>query len=435
MGLAHGLAVRLELRDRARTRAGTSAHRLSARSRRTAARAPSTRWPTSAGVGRASTAGWRSAIPDGATTICCRCSRVPSACSRSASVLIHTRVMTRFSPQPSEQGFRADARHDFNGPQPEGVAGFYQKNILNGRRHSAAAAFLAPALARLECRDVLARCRRRGSCSRDVGSSASSICTKDVSSTCARTRGRGLRGRRGFTQAAHVVGHRRCGRSAIARHPGCRGSAGVGRNLQDHPKLSIRWTGKTTLPGSTVTAGLFTTSSAASVPDLQFYVGRGIEQPDAFITITVALVQPRSRGAIGLRSADPFAAPVIRANYLTELDAMSRHSSRARRSRDVSVSLTHTIICEPRRSSLDCQFRIWRSSLGQRPTRSITRPVPVAWGRRRIAMPSWTATFACMASTASAIADASIMPEIVNAPTHAACVMIGEKCAAIISGQ
>ena len=27
------------------------------------------------------------------------------------------------------------------------------------------------------------------------------------------------------------------------------------------------------------------------------------------------------------------------------------------------------------------------------------------------------------------VADASIMPEIVNAPTHAACVMIGEKCA------
>jgi choline dehydrogenase len=31
------------------------------------------------------------------------------------------------------------------------------------------------------------------------------------------------------------------------------------------------------------------------------------------------------------------------------------------------------------------------------------------------------------------IADASIMPEIVNAPTHAACVMIGEKCASIMA--
>jgi choline dehydrogenase len=33
------------------------------------------------------------------------------------------------------------------------------------------------------------------------------------------------------------------------------------------------------------------------------------------------------------------------------------------------------------------------------------------------------------------VADASIMPVIVNAPTHAACVMIGEKCASMIAGQ
>jgi choline dehydrogenase len=31
------------------------------------------------------------------------------------------------------------------------------------------------------------------------------------------------------------------------------------------------------------------------------------------------------------------------------------------------------------------------------------------------------------------VADASIMPVIVDAPTHAACVMIGEKCAAILA--
>ena len=48
----------------------------------------------------------------------------------------------------TQLGYRADARHDFNGPEPEGVAGFYQKNILNGRRHSAATAFLVPALMR-----------------------------------------------------------------------------------------------------------------------------------------------------------------------------------------------------------------------------------------------------------------------------------------------
>jgi choline dehydrogenase len=33
------------------------------------------------------------------------------------------------------------------------------------------------------------------------------------------------------------------------------------------------------------------------------------------------------------------------------------------------------------------------------------------------------------------VADASIMPEVVNAPTHAACVAIGEKCAALLTGR
>jgi choline dehydrogenase len=32
------------------------------------------------------------------------------------------------------------------------------------------------------------------------------------------------------------------------------------------------------------------------------------------------------------------------------------------------------------------------------------------------------------------VADASIMPDVVNATTHAACVAIGERCAALIAG-
>jgi choline dehydrogenase len=32
------------------------------------------------------------------------------------------------------------------------------------------------------------------------------------------------------------------------------------------------------------------------------------------------------------------------------------------------------------------------------------------------------------------VADGSIMPEVVNAPTNAACVMIGEKAAQLLKG-
>ena len=81
---------------------------------------------------------------------------------------------------------------------------------------------------------------------------------------------------------------------------------------------------------STVSAGLFAFSTrgrgrARRAPDLQFYVGRGLDVPDPFVTLTVAMSQPASRGRLSLRSADPLAAPLIRANYLSErgdLDAM-----------------------------------------------------------------------------------------------------------------
>ena len=45
-------------------------------------------------------------------------------------------------------GFAADPHHDFNAANPRGVAGFFPRNIVNGQRQSAAAAFLAPALPR-----------------------------------------------------------------------------------------------------------------------------------------------------------------------------------------------------------------------------------------------------------------------------------------------
>src|SRR6478735_8774428 len=48
----------------------------------------------------------------------------------------------------AQQMFKVDARYDFNQPTPVNVAGYYQKTILDGKRHSAADAYLAPALSR-----------------------------------------------------------------------------------------------------------------------------------------------------------------------------------------------------------------------------------------------------------------------------------------------
>jgi choline dehydrogenase len=215
--------------------------------------------------------------------------------------------------------------------------------------------------------------------------------------------------------------------------------AGVGGNLQDHLKLSVRWQGKTELPGSTVTAGLFTHANpmeASTLPaNLQFYVGRGTEQPDRFVTITVSLTQPKSRGEVRLRSADPAAAPIIRANYLQEqadVDALVRGLHLARWFASVSVY-------DPIRGD------------ELEPGPATTTDAGIAAFVRRAADTIYHAAGTCRMGPASdalavvdpqlrvrgvqglRVADASIMPEVVNATTHAACVMIGEKAADLLT--
>jgi choline dehydrogenase-like flavoprotein len=65
-------------------------------------------------------------------------------------------------------------------------------------------------------------------------------------------------------------------------------------------------------------------------------VGRGLDQADDFITITVSHLKPRSRGALTLASADPSAAPRIRVNYLSDphdVDVLIESVALARRLR------------------------------------------------------------------------------------------------------
>jgi choline dehydrogenase len=325
------------------------------------------------------------------------------------------------------QGFGADPDHDFNGPSPDGVAGYYRKNILDGRRHSAAAAFLLPVLDRPNL-DVRTETRvtrlliERGRCAgveylrrgqREVARASREVvlCAGAVESPR-------------LLMLSGVGAADDLRRHAIAV---VADRQGVGANLQDHLKLSIRWQSRTPLAGSTVTAGLL-------VDDLQFYVGRGLETTDAFVTITVCHVRPQSRGTVTLRSSDPFAAPIIRANYLqveSDVEAMVAGARLAGvlglspaydglRGEPVAPgagSLTAAALTEFVRGQADTIYHL----------AGTCRMGPAADAGAVV-----DASLRVYGIDGLRIADASIMPELIGAPPHAACLAIGERCADVL---
>jgi len=334
----------------------------------------------------------------------------------------------------AEQGFRADHRHDFNTAEPEAVAGFYQKNILNGRRHSAADAFLTPIRARanLTVRSSAHVTRLIIKGRRVTG--VEYVCNGQLGAVSAH---REVVLCAGAVESPRILMSSGIGPADQLRAHGIRvvaDVAGVGRNLQDHLKLSIRWCGRTTLPASTVTAGLVTSSSGGSLPDLLFYVGRGVDQPDPFVTITVALVRPQSRGTIELRSSDPLASPIIRANYLQSQADVAVLVAGVRLARQIGLSPAYDRL---RGEETDPGDRTTTAGDLERFVRAMADTIYHPAGTCRMGRSSDSeavvdASLRVRGVDGLRVADASIMPDVVDAPTHAAAVMIGEKCAALI---
>jgi len=337
----------------------------------------------------------------------------------------------------NELGFRADRHYDFNVPEPVGVAGFYQRNILNGRRHSAAAAFLAPAMARPNV-EVRSRCHVvRVSFEGRRATGVEYLCDGAV------TR---VRAEREVVLCAGAIDSPRLlmlsgiGRADDLRALGIAVVAdlpGVGSNLQDHLKLSVRWKARTTLPGSSVTAGLFTSSDSTSPPNLQFYVGRGLDQQEAVVTITASLVRPESRGSVTLGSANPLSAPVLQANYLHAAADAAALIHGARLARECGMSRAYD---ELRLDETEPGVDVKSDNDLERFAREKADTIYHLAGTCRMGPVSDPAAVVDGSLKVHGVerlrvADASIMPEVVNAPTHAACVVIGEKCATLISGR
>jgi choline dehydrogenase len=340
----------------------------------------------------------------------------------------------------AELGYESRPDFEFSAPRPENGAGYYQKNIKDGRRHNAADAFLTPALSRRNLRVI-------------TGARATRITTDRQRATGVEyvheSRREQVRAAREVILCSGVVDSPKLLLlSGIGPADHLRGTGipvvldlpGVGTNLQDHLKLSIRWNGLTTLPPSTVTAGLFVRSRGASgegattPPDLQFYVGRGLDQPDRFVTITVSLVRPRSRGDVRLSSSDPLVAPRIRGNYLQDSLDVAALVDGARLARTLGQSSAYAKL---RADEVE-------------PGPSVTSEAALAEFARRASDTIYHPAGTCRMGTdpqavvdpqlrvrgiaALRIADASVMPDVVSATTHAACVMIGARAVNLLRG-
>lgn len=331
-------------------------------------------------------------------------------------------------------GMAVDRRHDFNGPAPDGVAGFYRKNIRDGRRHSAAAAFLDPVRQRSNL-EVMAACHvtrliiDRGCCTG----------VEYVRNGQRQT----LHAARGVIVCAGAVESPKLlmlsgigPAEALRRHaiPVAVDLPGVGANLQDHLKLSIRYHGVLPLPGSTVSAGLFTTSRGSAVPDLQFYVGRGAADSDPFVTITASHVRPASRGRVWLRSADPFVAPAMTCGYLTDQTDVEALVDGARLAQSLLESTAYAALRGGRAEPADDMVSDGDiEAFARRRAESVYH---LAGSCRMGPSPGEgdvvDAALCVYGVEGLRIADASIMPVIIDAPTHAVCLAIGEKCAELV---
>jgi choline dehydrogenase len=219
---------------------------------------------------------------------------------------------------------------------------------------------------------------------------------------------------------------------------------GVGANLQDHLLGGITYEARQPLPASPTNNGdaIATTNSsfARDEPDLQLlfihipFIPPPYEPPANSYTVGVGLLKPFSRGTVRAVSSDPDAPPEIDPRYLSD-------------PRDVAMLSEGFQLA--RRVGEDPAFAPWR---GREvfPGPQVSTPQEFAAFARTAVMTYFHAVGTCRLGAVDdpdavvdpqlrvrgianlRIADASVMPTIPNANTHAASVAIGERAAVLV---
>jgi choline dehydrogenase len=372
-------------------------------------------------------------------------------------------VASQRSPNPLTQAFIAAGASlglarvdDINGATQDGI-GLTHVNQKQGRRWSAADAFLRPAMRRqnltveTEClvhRVTFAGRRAVGVSYARKGAAVTARAAREVV-LCAGTIGSPqLLMLSGVGPAAALAG---LGIAVTADLPG------VGQNLQDH--LAAGATFQCRQPASLASAeslgnlaryllfgrgpltsnigeaiAFVRTRDGLAAPDLElifapaYFMEHGAANPPGHgFTVGAILLRPESRGSITLRSGDPAAAPIIRPNYLSAPADLAVLITGVRTVRRLVAADAFA----PYRGD-----EVWPGAalttdgpLGdfiRAKCETLYHPVGTCkMGRDPLAVVD--ERLRVRGVEGLRVADASIMPTIVGGHTHAAAVMIGEK--------
>lgn len=357
---------------------------------------------------------------------------------------------------------------DYNGATQEGAA-YFQLTTKNGRRCSAAVAFLNPARRRANLtilthapatRLILEGKRCNGVAYRDrSGAEVIVRAAREVVVSGGSINSPQLLMLSGLGEAEQLRDH---GIEVRADLPG------VGKNLQDHlqarlvfkcneptlndevrslldqARIALRYamfrSGPMTMAASLAT-GFFRTGDHVETPDVQFHVqpwsadspGEGVHPFSAF-TMSVCQLRPESRGEIRLASSEPRAYPKIIPNYLSEeIDCRTLVAGVKIARRIGQHAPLSEKISEEFRPGADLSMEDYEGTLDWARSNSVSIYHPT--GTCKMGSGPGAVVDARLRVHGIAglrVADCSIMPEIVSGNTNAPAIMIGEKASEMI---
>ena len=219
---------------------------------------------------------------------------------------------------------------------------------------------------------------------------------------------------------------------------------GVGRNLHDHPLVSVVYEACKAIPPTAnnhaEVSMLWRSDAALPGPDMQllfahtpFHLPTLESAPNSF-TFCVATV-PDSRGSVRLRDADPASAPLIDPNYFSEARDLERLID------GISV---------PRELAHTAPFADWRKEEALPGSDLITRHEVAEFVRRATGSYFHPVGSCAMGVGPDAVVtpelrvrgveglrvvDAPVMPRVVSVNTNVAVTAIAERAAELIAGE